>query len=70
MGKLLREFCGMCETQSPQNGAIVVANGVPCKKDMHQYGEVEVGDADADTYLPEPTECESLAGAEHEAMKK
>eukprot|EP00973_Karenia_brevis_P018556 2544953-Karenia_brevis.AAC.1 len=37
---------------------------------MRQCGEVEVGDADAHTYLSERTECESLAGAEHGKERK
>eukprot|EP00973_Karenia_brevis_P016149 2210084-Karenia_brevis.AAC.1 len=49
---------------------IEVVEDVLCAKDMCQCGEVEVGDADAHIYLPEPTGCESLAGAEYEMKRK
>eukprot|EP00973_Karenia_brevis_P058178 8097866-Karenia_brevis.AAC.1 len=62
--KLLRQYCGTCENQCPPNGMIDVVNGVSCNNGMRHWGMVEVGDADAHTYLPQPTECESLAGAE------
>eukprot|EP00973_Karenia_brevis_P083536 11587945-Karenia_brevis.AAC.1 len=44
------------EKKKMAKDAIEVANGVPHEKDMCQCGEVEDGDADAHTYLPEPTE--------------